>query len=87
MYLKSIQGMKAPTTQGHIQLQHVLKMEFGLRDYHLEQVREIINKADYHSPIYEKLKDIEAQISTGKVQYVKTYVVKTLQNEFGNVDG
>ena len=44
-----------------INIQNMLKVLFGLRDYHLEQLREIINKAYYHPHIYEKLKDIEAR--------------------------
>lgn len=67
-------------------IQHVLKAIFGLHDYHLEQLYKIIHTAEYHPHIYEKLRDVEAQIRAGKVQNVKAYVVKTLQNEFWKVE-
>ena len=31
------------------------------------------------------MRDIEAQVRTGKVQNIPAYVVKTLQNEFGEI--
>lgn len=78
---ESTHNAEAHTTN----IQHVLKTVFGLHAYHLEQLRSIINKAEYHPHIYEKLSDIEAQVRTGKVQNIKAYVVKTLQNEFGEI--
>ena len=51
----------------------------------MEQLHTITSKAEYHPHIYEKLRDIEAQIRTGKVQNIPAYVVKVLQNEFGVV--
>lgn len=66
-----------------INIQHILKNVFGLRDYHLDKLREIINKPEYHPHIYEKLRDVESYVRTGKVENVKAYVVKTIQSEFG----
>ena len=68
-----------------INIKEALKTLFGLRNYHLEQLHTITSKAEYHPHIYEKLRDIEAQIRTGKVQNIPAYVVKVLQNEFGVV--
>lgn len=66
-----------------INIQHILKNVFGLRDYHLDKLREIINKPEYHPHIYEKLRDVESYVRTGKVENVKAYVMKTIQSEFG----
>lgn len=65
-----------------VNIQHLLKAA-GLRDYHLEQLRDILDKSEYHPHIYRKLKDVEEQISSGKVKNATAYIVKTLQNEFG----
>ena len=66
-------------------IRDILKSIFGLTNYHLEQLREIVNRAELHPHIYEKIKEIEAQVRKGKVQKVKPYVVRVLQNEFGNM--
>ena len=68
-----------------INIQNILKTAFGLRAYHLEQLHEILNKSEYHAHIYQKLKDVDEQISSGKVKNIQAYVVRTLQNEFGLV--
>ncbi len=65
-----------------VNIQHLLKAA-GLSDYHLEQLRDILNKSEYHPHIYRKLKDVEEQISAGKVKNATAYIVRTLQNEFG----
>jgi plasmid replication initiation protein len=67
-----------------INIQHILKNVFGLRDYHLDKLRDIINKPEYHPHIYEKLRDVESYVRTGKVENIKAYVVKTIQSEFGD---
>ena len=70
----------------HINIRNILRDAFGLRDYHLNELQEIINRPEYHPHIYEKLKDIESYVSTGKVENVKAYVVKALRSEFGEVE-
>ncbi|XWN34676.1 MAG: replication initiation protein [Roseivirga sp.] len=59
-----------------------LKTLFGLRSYHLDQLREIINKAELHPHIYQKIQEIEFQVSKGKVERIQPYVVQALKNEF-----
>jgi len=61
-----------------------LKTLFGLRSYHIDQLREIINKAELHPHIYQKINEIEFQISKGKVERLQPYVVQALKNEFEN---
>jgi len=68
-------------------IQQVLKQTFRLRAHHLEQLREIINKSEYHAHIRIKLQDIIEQVETGKVKNIPAYTVKTLQSEFGVVEG
>lgn len=61
-----------------------LRNLFGLNDYHLERLRTIINRdrAEFFPHIYEKIRELEIQISRGKVKNVRAYVVAALQNEF-----
>ncbi|MHA7877499.1 MAG: hypothetical protein ACX93T_01075 [Bacteroidota bacterium] len=54
--------------------------------YHLNELREIINKPEYHPHIYDKLREVESYVRTGKVENVKAYVVKTIKSEFGGIE-
>jgi len=63
-------------------IKHILRELFGLGDYHLRQVESIINRPDLHAHIHEKIQEIGQQVRKGNVKHIKSYVVKSLKNEF-----
>lgn len=63
-------------------IRHILRELFGLGDYHLRQLESIINRPDLHAHIHEKIQEIGQQVRKGNVKHIKSYVVKSLKNEF-----
>jgi len=63
-------------------IRHILRELFGLGDYHLRQIESIISRPDLHAHIHEKIQEIAEHIRKGNVKHIKSYVVKSLKNEF-----
>jgi hypothetical protein len=63
-------------------IRHILRELFDLGDYHLRQLESIINRPDLHAHIHEKIQEISQHIRKGNVKHIKSYVVKSLKNEF-----
>ncbi|ACE05852.1 hypothetical protein Aasi_0441 [Candidatus Amoebophilus asiaticus 5a2] len=85
MYLKylSAGGNNPVLDSAHTQnIRHILRELFGLGDYHLRQVESIISRPDLHARIHEKIQEIGQQVRKDNVKHIKSYVVKSLKNEF-----
>jgi hypothetical protein len=63
-------------------IKNTLRELFGLGDFQLNKLDKIINKPELYDHIHTKIQEIDHQVRQGKVKYVKSYVLKSLQNEF-----
>jgi plasmid replication initiation protein len=61
-----------------------LVLLFELGNYHMKQLEHIVNKPELRPHIHEKIHEIYRYIQNGNVKHVKSYVVKSLLNEFDN---
>lgn len=61
----------------------ILRLHFGFKDVHMEKVKHLINKSEFHTPIYDKIIELKEHFNVHpEIENVPNYTVAALLARF-----